>query len=65
MSKQTYEEKYKRLEEIVTLLNDENLDIDKSIELFKEGIELKKECSLILDNASVEINKIIETNGED
>lgn len=60
-----YETNFKRLEEIVNLLQQENVDIDTSIALFKEAIELKKQCETKLKEANKQIVTILAENGEE
>lgn len=60
MSKTNFEEKYLKLEEILKQLQSEQLNIDDSIELFKQGIILKNQCSEIIENAQMQVNEIIE-----
>ncbi len=64
MSEKTYEEAYNELEIIVTKLQQENINIDESIELFKTGIELKKYCDSILSSAEENVVKILNENNE-
>lgn len=64
----TFEEGTKRLEEIIKALDDEKVSLEKSIELFEEGVKVSKECMEILNGAKgkitvikEEFDKIIET----
>ncbi|MCI6089515.1 MAG: exodeoxyribonuclease VII small subunit [Solobacterium sp.] len=43
MAKLKFEDKMKRLQEIVDLLDSSDIELDKSISLYKEGLELSKE----------------------
>ncbi|MCI6846679.1 MAG: exodeoxyribonuclease VII small subunit [Erysipelotrichaceae bacterium] len=43
MAKLKFEDKMKRLQEIVELLDSSDIELDKSISLYKEGLELSKE----------------------
>lgn len=43
MAKLKFEDKMKRLQEIVDLLDSFDIELDKSISLYKEGLELSKE----------------------
>lgn len=65
MESKSYEELYHRLNQIVEALQNEEIDIDNSIELFKEGIEIQKECRLILKNAEEKVTKILDENNEE
>lgn len=54
-SVQSFEEKLLRLEEVSSLLEQEDLGLDMSIELFEEGVKLSKECLISLQNAELKI----------
>ena len=58
--KQTYEQAMKRLEEIVTRIDSNELDIDSLGESLKEAQELIKFCREKLYEADGEIKKILE-----
>lgn len=51
-----------RLEEIVVKIENTSLDLDKALELFKEGDELVKICSSKLNEAKKKI-EIITSSG--
>jgi exodeoxyribonuclease VII small subunit len=42
--KQTLEQSLQRLEEIVALLGDSQVDLERSLELFTEGVRLSSRC---------------------
>ncbi len=58
MAKLKFEDKMKRLQEIVELLDDENTDLDKSIELYKEGLDLSKDLKKQLTSYESQIEEI-------
>lgn len=58
--KQTYEQAMKRLEEIVTRIDSNELDIDSLGESLKEAQELIKFCREKLYKVDGEIKKILE-----
>lgn len=64
-NKITFEEALAKLEEIVRLLESGNAPLDKSLELFEEGVSLVKMCNSKLDNVEQRI-KILSKgdNGE-
>ncbi len=64
MNERKYEDLYNELQEIVLKLQNEEVEIDEAIELFKKAIILKKACSNILDKAQDEVAKILTENGE-
>lgn len=62
MTKLKFEDKMKRLQEIVELLDDENTDLDKSIELYKEGLDLSKDLKKQLSSYESQIEEIGDNN---
>lgn len=52
-----FEEALERLTEINEKLESEEISLDDSIKLFKEGLELSKLCQKKLDEAKLEIEK--------
>ena len=53
-----FEEALERLAQINEELESENISLDDSVKLFKDGIELSKLCQKKLDEAKLEIEKI-------
>lgn len=53
-----FEKALERLAEINEKLESDEISLDESIELFKEGLELSKLCQKKLDEAKLEIEKI-------
>ncbi len=53
--KMTFEEAVKRLEEIVRELEDGRLPLEKSLDLFSEGISISKFCQASLEEAEQRI----------
>jgi len=49
----------KRLEEIVNLLENPDLDLEEGLKLLEEGVKLHKMCEQKLKNAQVKINEIL------
>lgn len=65
MSKElSFEEKLNKLEEIVSELEQGNIDLDDAINKYTEAMKLAKECSKKLDDATKAVNKILNSNGE-
>lgn len=54
----SFESNMSKLEKIVSKMEDENLDIDKSIELYKKGISLSLELSKCLKQYEDEIYEL-------
>ena len=59
----TFEQSLGRLEEIVRMLETGSAPLDKSLELFEEGVSLVKNCNSQLDNVEQRI-KILSRNEE-
>lgn len=60
-----YEDKIKRIGDIVEMLETSEIPLEQNIELVKEGAKLTKECKSYLDNAELTINKIIDNKEVD
>lgn len=61
MAKQTFEDKIKELQKIVTILEDENSSLEQCIELYDKGTKLASECNKILDEAQ---NRIVRMSDD-
>ena len=64
MSKENFEESMKKLEEIVTELENGNLNLDESVKKFEEGMQVAKKCNTILESAEKKITILLEKDGE-
>ena len=61
----TFEQALGRLEEIVRALESGTAPLDKSLELFEEGVALVKQCNSELDNVEQRIKILAKNeNGE-
>ncbi len=58
-----FEEALKRLEEIVTLLEDEKLPLEEALERYEEGIKLTRHCTKVLDAAEKKIEILSKIEG--
>jgi exodeoxyribonuclease VII small subunit len=58
MSEVKFEKAIQRLEKIVDDLEKGELDIDKSLEIFEEGIKMSRVCSKKLNEAEAKIEKL-------
>jgi exodeoxyribonuclease VII small subunit len=61
MKELKFEEAMKKLEEIVQKLEEGNLPLEKSLELFEEGMKLSKFCSKKLEEAQTKIEVLTKT----
>ena len=59
-----FTESLKRLEEIVTKLEDPNLDLELGLQLLEEGVKLHKYCKSKLTEANTKITKILRDNND-
>lgn len=61
MSKQnkTFEESMGRLEQIVRAMEQGNVPLEESLKLFQEGTKLVRGCSKLLDEAELQIKKVM------
>ncbi len=65
MEEMTFEQAMKRLEEIVSKLEEGEAPLDKSMELFEEGTKLSAYLSGLLDRAEQKVTMVTEQNGEE
>ena len=64
MSKENFEEAMKNLENIVTELENGNLNLDESVKKFEEGMKIAKQCNTILEDAEKKITILLVKDGE-
>ena len=64
MKEDSFENRIKELENIVSTLEKGDLSLEDSVKKFEEGIEVSKECSKMLENAEKRITKILNENGK-
>ena len=64
MAKEKFEESMKKLETIVTELENGNLNLDESVKKFEEGMKIAKQCNNILEDAEKKITILLEEDGE-
>ncbi|MEE2987107.1 MAG: exodeoxyribonuclease VII small subunit [Nitrospinota bacterium] len=58
MAEIKFEKAMERLEQIVDELEKGDLDIDKSLQIFEEGIKMSRTCSKKLSDAEAKIEKL-------
>ena len=56
---QTFEASMARLEQIVRAMERGDVALEESLKLFQEGTELVRNCQKLLDDAQLQIKKII------
>ena len=55
-----FESSMKRLDEIVKKLEGNDLSLDESLDLYKEGVELSVECKKSLEKAKLQVKTLAE-----
>ena len=55
----TFEESMSRLEQIVRGLEQGNVPLEESLKLFQEGTELVRSCGKLLDDAELQVKKVL------
>ena len=55
----TFEESMARLEQIVRAMERGDVALEKSLKLFQEGTELVRSCQKLLDDAQLQVKKIM------
>ncbi|MEB6197485.1 exodeoxyribonuclease VII small subunit [Mammaliicoccus sciuri] len=61
---QTFEEMMEELEKVVGKLDEENISLEESIELYQRGIELSSKCETKLKEAEDKVNKLVQKEGD-
>lgn len=61
----SFEHALQRLEDIVNQLEDESISLEKSIDLYEEGIKLSKICTETLEEAELRIKKVADQHDDD
>ncbi|MBQ8869391.1 MAG: exodeoxyribonuclease VII small subunit [Oscillospiraceae bacterium] len=64
-SKLTFEDAMKRIEEIVSVLENGNSSLDESLELFEEATKLCAFCNKRLETAEQKVKSLAINNNED
>ena len=59
MKDQTFEESMGRLEQIVRAMERGDVPLEESLKLFQEGTELVRTCTKLLDDAQLQIRKVM------
>ena len=58
-SNKTFEENMQRLEQIVRAMERGDVALEESLKLFQEGTELVRNCGKLLDDAELQVKKIL------
>jgi exodeoxyribonuclease VII small subunit len=60
--KLSFRAEVERLEAIVRSLEGDNLDLDKALELFQEGVERLKKARELLAESELTVQRVLEEN---
>lgn len=60
----SFEKAFERLEEIVQKLEEGTSELDKSLELFEEGVRLSRFCSEKLEEAKKKVEILMKKDGK-
>lgn len=60
-----FQEAMKRLDEIVTLLNNNELELEEAMSLFEEGLKLSTQCEKQLKKFETKMDQLMEVNQDD
>lgn len=55
----TFEAGMQRLEQIVRAMERGDVPLEESLKLFQEGTELVRSCGMLLDNAELQVKKVM------
>ncbi len=58
-SNMTFEAQMRRLEQIVRAMERGDVALEESLKLFQEGTELVRSCGKLLDDAQLQVSKIV------
>ena len=61
---QSFEEMMEELETIVQKLDNENVSLEESLELYQRGMKLSASCDETLKNAEQKVNELIKEDEE-
>ena len=60
-----FQEAMKRLDEIVALLNNNELELEEAMSLFEEGLKLSTKCEKQLKKFETKMDQLMEVNQDD
>lgn len=58
MAEKTFEKSLSDLEKVIQQLQNGDLSLDKSIQLYEKGMNLANECNMSLDKAQLKIEEL-------
>ena len=60
-----FQEAMKRLDELVALLNNNELELEEAMSLFEEGLKLSVQCEKQLKKFETKMDQLMEVNQDD
>ena len=60
MSKLSFKQSMKRIDEILDLLEKNEIELEEAVKLFEEGLKLVNECDLQLNSFKDKINSLMK-----
>lgn len=61
MSEKSFSQKLQRLEEIVGLLEQPDLELEEGLKLLEEGVTLHQQCQKLLTQAQVKVDRLLDS----
>lgn len=58
---QSFEQNLQKLEQIVRAMERGDVPLEESLKLFQEGTQLVRDCSKLLDEAELQVKKVMTT----
>ena len=65
MAKNNIEQNFEKLDELLEKMQDENVSLDESFEMYKEGIEIVKDSNEQIDKIEKQIEVLEEESGDE
>ncbi|MCI0532485.1 MAG: exodeoxyribonuclease VII small subunit [candidate division Zixibacteria bacterium] len=62
--KLNFEKLLRRLEEIAEQLESGDLGLEESLKIFREGVELSRQCTKFLDESETELKRLVRLDGK-
>lgn len=59
MAKKTFEQTMEELEQVVRQLENGDIPLEESLDLFEQGIKLTKSCQTMLDSAEKKVSMLV------
>ncbi|MDR2866515.1 MAG: exodeoxyribonuclease VII small subunit [Methanomassiliicoccaceae archaeon] len=63
VNEMSFEESLRELEELVDMLENGGLDLDRSLDIYENAVKLRDHCRKILESSERRVQKIMETSG--